>query len=120
MMKLNRRTFFQAAALLPAAVLQSTVLQSKGRAIPAQAVAPAPVEIDLTEPGAVAYIGRGATDLFVQLEELAPADLGEPSGASLRIGVWEKMSPFQPVSAVFSSAPAIGATILSVGWGNGA
>lgn len=81
-MKLNRRTFFQTAALLPAAVLQSN-----GRAIPLQpAPMPVPVEVDLAEPGAEAYIGHSATDLFVRLEELDPGDPGELSGAVLRIG----------------------------------
>lgn len=81
-MNLNRRTFFQAAALLPVAVLQS-----KGRTIPPQEAAkPAVVEVDLAEPGAAEYIGRHETDLFVRLEEMDPADLSELTGAILRIG----------------------------------
>ena len=80
-MKLNRRMFFQAAALRPAAVLQS------GRATAAQSVVqPGPIEIDLAEPGFEQYIRRLGTDFVVRMEELYPAENPpELSGATLHL-----------------------------------
>lgn len=78
---MNRRTFFQAAALSTAAVLQS-----KGRIAFAQMPGKATVvEADLAEPGAAQYGGSHNIELFVRLEEQFPGDPGQLSGAVLRI-----------------------------------
>jgi hypothetical protein len=79
---MNRRAFFQAAALSTVAVAQG-----KGLAhAPLQADATCPgFQANIAAPGALAHIGRREIDLFVSLEEADPADPGELSGARLWI-----------------------------------
>jgi hypothetical protein len=79
---MNRRTFFQTAAVSTVAVLQSRGQMSSQRQ---QEMGGVPLEVDLSEPGAARYVEHGTTDLYVRLEELDPGDPGELSGAVLRI-----------------------------------
>ncbi len=80
-MNLNRRTFIQAAALLPAVASQTRGMVSASHS----PVLSHPLEVDLAEPGAARHIGNSATEVYVRLEELYPGDPGQLSGASLRI-----------------------------------
>jgi len=88
---MNRRAFFQAAALSTA-----TVFQTKGRTISHEAEPahiPQPSEdrnlllfgVDLAGPNWEQYLADERMDLFVWLRELYPADPGQLSGAKLRI-----------------------------------
>jgi len=89
---MNRRGFFQAAALSTAAVLQGQgrtpsargPLPGPGRS-PSETECAAPIEADLAEPEAIKWVERSATSLFVRLEELDPGDPGQLSGAALHI-----------------------------------
>lgn len=81
---LNRRTFFQTAALSTAAVLHLDAKHGSGFQAPT--IPAGPFEVDLLEPGAAAFVGRPETALFVRLAELEPADSpGDLSGAKLFI-----------------------------------
>lgn len=49
-----------------------------------------PVEVDLAGPGTAVYWEDPCVDVFVRLEELYPGDLGQLSGAVLRIGAFDE------------------------------
>ena len=77
---MNRRSFFQAAALSTAPALQSR--WQVNPSLPP--VSKAPIEVDLADPDAARHIGNPETDFFVLLEEMY-GDPGQLSGTSLRI-----------------------------------
>jgi hypothetical protein len=79
---MNRRNFIQAtAALLPAAVLHG-----RAKANPSLSTRPpASAGGAPADPGVETYIRNSETHLLFRMEEPDPADLGEFSGAVLRI-----------------------------------
>jgi hypothetical protein len=78
---MNRRSFIQAAALLPAVASQTRGMVSASH----PPVLAHPVEVDLADAEAAWHIGNSGTDLFVLLEEGYAGDPGQLSGISLRI-----------------------------------
>jgi hypothetical protein len=89
-MNMNRRLFLRAAAASTAAALgASTSANAQTVNAPVQAgSSPAitkPIEVDLADPKAQAYLADGDVDAYARLEELWPGDAGQLSGACLRV-----------------------------------
>ena len=76
---MNRRNFFQAAALSTVAALQS-----RGMSLPAPARQNAAIEVDIADPKITARQVHTAADVYVELFEPA-GDPGQLSGARLVI-----------------------------------
>ena len=110
---MNRRSFIQAAALLPA-----VASQTRGTHFSLPPVLSHPVEVELSEPDAARHIGNPGTELYVRLEELFPGDPGQLSGISLRI---MESGKFTVVSAEGASPQRDGSQLSHCyGWRYGA
>jgi hypothetical protein len=87
--RMKRRSFFQTAAAASTAVAISARADAAGSDIvKASHQAPRtgrPVEIDLEDPAAAAWMGEPSIDAFIYLEELFEGDPGQRSGSSLRL-----------------------------------
>ncbi|MDR3701999.1 MAG: hypothetical protein P4L56_20290 [Candidatus Sulfopaludibacter sp.] len=112
---MNRRSFFQAAALSTVAAVQS-----KGRVSLPQLPA-RPLQVDLADPDSRPYLRDRMIDVYVRLEELDPCDPGELSGARLIIsdrgaelivsaGIGDTLQPTTVAPKGFRTSHLLGST----------